>query len=129
MIDLEPSTCPKGVFNAFHKAVTKKILGKSVCLVFSYFFAHKLTKPFVRALAARVIDLPAATKTIVYTNPVGPTASWMPNVGIHDWYREFAACLDHKPRIGDMSYRYEATRNLREPVSRSGHCSFEVWKL
>lgn len=92
-------------------------------LVFSYFFAQELTRPFVRALANRIAALSPSSMALVYTNPVGPSASWMPQGDIHVWYKEFARCLGHKPRIREVSYSYSVVRNLEEPTTRSGDCA------
>lgn len=103
--------------------------GKSTLLVFSYFFAQELTRPFVRALANRIAALSPSAMTMIYTNPVGPSASWMPQGDIHGWYKEFAKYLGHQSRIRSKSYSYKVLRNLAEPVNRSGDCAYEVWKV
>lgn len=100
--------------------------GRAVLLVFSYFFAQELTRPFVRALANRIAALSPSTMTLIYTNPVGPSASWMPQGDIHGWYKEFAKCLGHQSRIQSKTYSYKVLRNLAEPVTRYGDCAYEV---
>jgi len=97
--------------------------GRAMLLVFSFFFAQELTRPFVRALANRIAALLPASMTVVYTNPVGPSASWMPQGDIHWWYREFANGLGHAPHIEERTYSYDVLRNLVEPVTRSGKCA------
>ncbi len=102
--------------------------GRNVLIVFSYFFAQRLTAPFVRALARRISSLPSSKVTIVYTNSIGPSASWMPRGGMHDWYEDFSRRIGHSPRIKEASYSYRIQRNLTQSTTRSGACAFEVWQ-
>ena len=89
----------------------------------------KLTRPFVRALANRIAALSPSAMTLIYTNPVGPSASWMPRGDVHGWYKEFTKHLGHQSRILQKSYSYNVLSNLAEPVTRSGDCAYEVWKV
>lgn len=109
---------------ASHMAARRKVL-----LVFSFFFAQDLTRPFVRALANRIAALSPSAMTLIYTNPVGPSASWMPRDDMHGWYKEFTKHLGHQSHILRKSYSYNVLSNLAEPVTRSGDCAYEVWKV
>lgn len=102
-----------------------------IVLLFSYFFAQDLTEGFVRALARTVRGMAEWGKpvTIVYTNPVGPSASWMPRGDIHHWYRLFCRELGHRPAIRERTYSYDALANLSERVRRSGSCAAELWRM
>lgn len=102
-----------------------------VVLLFSYFFAQSLTEGFVRALARMARGMAEWGKpvTIVYTNPVGPSASWMPRGDIHHWYRLFCRELGHRPAIEEQTYAYDALANLSEPVRRNGSCARELWRI
>ena len=102
---------------------------RKVLLVFSYFFAQDLTSHFIRALANRIAALTPSEMIIVYTNPVGPSASWMPRGDVHWWYKELTKHLGHQSRIKTKSYSYKVLRNLAEPVTRTGDCAYEVWKV
>lgn len=131
---LKGSMCKRNSEHAFPDSrfweqAAKMADGRAVLLVFSYFFAQELTRPFVRALANRISALSPSSMTLVYTNPVGPSASWMPNGDMHGWYKEFAKCLGHHARIRCKTYEYKALRNMTEPVNRSGECAYEVWRV
>lgn len=131
---MEGSMCKRNSEHAFPDSkfwdeAARMAEGRAVLLVFSYFFAQELTRPFVRAMANRIAALSPSSMTLIYTNPVGPSASWMPQCDVHGWYKEFTRCLGHKPRIKEGSYSYSVLRNLEEPTTRSGDCAYEVWKV
>lgn len=113
----------------FWDEASKMVDGRTVLLVFSYFFAQDLTRPFVRALANRIASLSPSAMTVVYTNPVGPAASWMPKGDIHGWYKEFAEVLGHRPCIQSTSFSYKVLRNMVHPATRSKDCGYEVWRF
>ena len=131
---MEGSMCKRTSEHAFPESrfweeAARMADGRAVLLVFSYFFAQELTRPFVRALANRIAALSPSAMTLIYTNPVGPSASWMPRGDVHGWYKEFTKHLGHQSRILQKSYSYNVLSNLAEPVTRSGDCAYEVWKV
>lgn len=98
-------------------------------MAFSYFFAQQLSPAFVTALGRAVRQLEVSNTWIIYTNPLGPAASWMPNCDVHYWYRQFCRELGHRPVIQPLSYLYKASANLDELVERRGECGCEFWRL
>jgi hypothetical protein len=97
--------------------------------MFSYFFGQDLNASFVQGLAKAIQSIQGTNTAIVYTNPVGPHASWMPNSDIHHWYRRFCEVLGHEPKITTTAYSYEALSNLAQRTIRSGEFAYEVWSL
>lgn len=131
---MEGSMCKRNSEYAFPESrfweeASQMAAGRKVLLVFSYFFAQDLTRPFVRALENRIASLTPSAMTLVYTNPVGPSASWMPRGDMHGWYKEFTKLLGYQSRIQSKSNSYNVLRNLAEPVTRTGDCAYEVWKV
>ncbi len=113
----------------FLQDIDKASKCKPTIIIFSYLFAQSLTSAFVSALARAIRSLDTVHTSIVYTNPVGPSAAWMPESDIHFWYREFCNEMGHEPRIETIPYKYGAVANLKLPVERDGECASEVWRI
>ena len=99
-------------------------------LVFSYFFAQRIDQ----ALVDEIVRFAEFCRRrgpviVVYTNPIGPSASWMPNEDIHFWYAQFCAQLEHRVRIAEAAYSYRIVANLDDEMERHGSCAYEVWTL
>lgn len=100
-----------------------------VFIVLSYFLAQRLTRSTVSKIGRLITSLSKVNGhvTIVYTNPVGPSAAWMPYRNVHYWYRQLCNMVGRKARIRQREYNYSTVANLSRIVQRSGKVAFEVW--
>jgi hypothetical protein len=107
--------------------IRRAAINSTVIVVASYFFAQRLSRGVVLGLSDFVRTLGAQSVTVVYCNPIGPSASWKPRNDMHFWYREFCRRMRHRASMSKASYTYSTRANLDSVVVRQGECAGEQW--